>query len=61
VHARDRIVVRVGNVEVVRRLFERFDGMLEEVRYEPLELAGGLIVLIRPYPDMDAALAAIGR
>ena len=77
----------------VRRYFAGFDGMIEELRYEPLELipvgehvlahvrlsgrgassgldvslepyvmhelAAGKIVRIRPYPDLEAAEAAI--
>jgi ketosteroid isomerase-like protein len=77
-----------------RRYFAGFEGMIEDVRYEPLELisvgervlarvrlggrgassglevdleavvmhtvAGGKIVHMRPYPDLDAARDALG-
>ncbi len=80
--------------EGARRYFAAFDGMLEEVRYEAIELipagerviahirlggrgvssgldveleafvvhelAGGKVMRMRPYPDLDAAKAAAG-
>jgi ketosteroid isomerase-like protein len=79
--------------EGARRYFAGFEGMIEDVRYEPLELipaadrvlarvrlggrgvssglevdleavvvhtvADGKVVHMRPYPDLDAALAAL--
>ena len=79
----------------VRRYFEGFEGMLDDVRYEAVELtaagdqvlahtrlsgrgassgldvgidafvvhelAGGKIVRIRPYPDLESARAALAR
>jgi ketosteroid isomerase-like protein len=79
--------------EGARRYFDGFDGMIEDVRYEALELipvgddvlahvrlsgrgassgldvalepyvmhelAGGKIVRIRPYPDLESARAAL--
>jgi ketosteroid isomerase-like protein len=80
--------------EGVRRYFDGFTGMIEDVRYEPLELIpsgehviahiilrgrgassgldvdleaavvhefrDGRIVRMRPYPDLEAATAALG-
>jgi ketosteroid isomerase-like protein len=79
----------------VRRYFAGFDGMLEDVTYEPLELipegprvlarirlggrgvssgvdvnleavvlhelAGGKVIRMRPYPDMESAREALRR
>jgi ketosteroid isomerase-like protein len=80
--------------EGARRYFDGFDGMIEDLRYEALELipvgddvlahvrlsgrgassgldvalepyvmhelAGGKVVRIRPYPDLESARAALG-